>query len=194
MMPQARFRNRAMPQRLTMNETAQNACDLWVFGYGSLMWRPGFAYEERRAPLSKAVRRSLCVYSFRHRGTKEKPGLVLGLDRGGSCRGVVYRVAAALREGTLAYLTEREQMHYLYKEQYRAVELADGTFVTALCYVVDRSHEQYSGRLSLQEMLRLVRQGEGESGLNADYVRNTHAHLRELGIVDAELEQLVSQL
>ncbi len=158
------------------------------------MWRPGFAYEERQTALLRGARRSLCVYSFRHRGTKEKPGLVLGLDRGGSCRGVAFRVAAPLREATMAYLTEREQMHYLYVEQYRPVTLADGRVVTALCYVVDRSHHQYSGPLPTQEMLRLVRQGAGESGLNTDYVRNTHAHLKEMGIIDGQLEQLVSLL
>src|ERR1700683_3585424 len=110
--------------------------DLWVFGYGSLMWRPGFAYQERVSARLIGLHRALCVFFFVHRGTPERPGLVLGLDRGGMCRGIAYRVAAAARAETIAYLRAREQVTSVYLETVRRIELEDGSKrqVRALCY------------------------------------------------------------
>src|SRR5262245_12280652 len=126
--------------------------ELWVFGYGSLMWRPGFAYLERTEARLIGAHRALCVYSFVHRGTPERPGLVLGLDRGGACRGIAYRVAASERAETIAYLRAREQVTMVYRDTTRRVWLSNNPTrpVTALCYVVDRSHPQYAGRLTLE--------------------------------------------
>lgn len=169
------------------------ARDLWVFGYGSLMWRPGFAFVERQGALVCGYHRSLCVYSHVHRGTPDVPGLVLGLDRGGSCRGVAFRVGAADAEQTLAYLRAREQVTAVYREVKVTARLTNGQTVSAVCYVADRGHLQYAGRLEREELLRLIRQGVGLSGANADYVRNTHAHLRGLTIADATLDWLVGQ-
>src|SRR5690349_2563312 len=84
--------------------------DLWVFGYGSLIWKPGFEFVEQRPARLIGEHRSLCIYSMVHRGTPEKPGLVLGLDRGGACQGVAFRVARKQRDATVAYLREREQV------------------------------------------------------------------------------------
>ena len=125
--------------------------ELWVFGYGSLMWRPGFAYLERMPARLIGLHRSLCVFSFVHRGTPERPGLVLGLDRGGMCRGIAYRVAAAARDETIDYLRGREQVTSVYVETVRQIELEDKARrrVRAVCYIVDRSHVQYAGRLTL---------------------------------------------
>ncbi len=135
--------------------------DLWVFGYGSLMWKPGFEFLEQVPARLIGEHRALCVYSFDHRGTPEKPGLVLGLDRGGACRGVAFRVAARLRHDTIAYLRAREQTTHVYREVMRSVWLENEARqrVSALAYVVDRGHVQYAGRLSLTEQLRLVQQG-----------------------------------
>jgi len=169
------------------------ASDLWVFGYGSLMWRPGFPYEERLPALLRGAHRSLCVYSWHHRGTLEKPGLVLGLDRGGSCRGMAFRVPEAERTATLAYLTEREQQNYVYLERHLPVELADGRRVIGLVYVMDRGHSQYASGLSPEQQLAFVRQGVGVSGSCIDYVRNTLAHLRELGIEDRALSWIAAR-
>lgn len=167
--------------------------DLWVFGYGSLMWRPGFNFEERTLARVRGYRRALCVYSHHHRGTPERPGLVLGLDRGGSCKGIVFRVAAAKAHEVLAYLRGREQVTMVYKEIVARTLLADGREVQALCYAVDRSHLQYAGALTLEELARFVAQGVGQSGPNPDYVRNTYDHMVQLGIRDPLLAQLVER-
>src|SRR5438105_7641806 len=126
----------------------QAAEDLWVFGYGSLIWRPGFDYLERVPANIIGMHRSLCVYSFDHRGTPERPGLVLGLDFGGACRGIAYRVGAAKRGSTIAYLRAREQVTMVYRECVRRVWLEGDPKrqAPALCYMVDRRHPQYAGR------------------------------------------------
>ena len=168
--------------------------DLWVFGYGSLMWRPGFEYLERQGALIHGWRRSLCIYSHVYRGTPERPGLVLGLDRGGACHGVAFRVAASLREQTIEYLRQREQVTAVYLERNVVVHLAEGAKANAVTYVADRNHFQYAGRLERAKLLSLVLQGAGQSGPNVDYVLNTEAHLRENGIRDPVLEWLAAQL
>jgi cation transport protein ChaC len=170
--------------------------DLWVFGYGSLIWRPGFAFLERVEARLIGAHRALCVYSFVHRGTPERPGLVLGLDHGGACRGVAYRVAAAARPETIAYLRAREQATMVYRECTRAVWLKGEPErrVSALCYMVDRGHPQYAGRLTLEQQLHHVRQGRGRSGINRDYVIATVAALEELGLRETELHLLAERL
>lgn len=170
--------------------------DFWVFGYGSLMWNPGFSYVERRLGLTRGAHRSLCIYSVVHRGTHDRPGLVLGLDRGGSCWGAAYRVRSDLRDEVVAYLRGREQPTSVYKEAWRRVILTGGSEapINALCYVADRRHEEYAGRLSLAEQVRLVRQGIGEAGANPEYVENTVRHLDEAGITDHRLQQLYAEL
>jgi len=170
--------------------------DLWVFGYGSLMWRPSFAHLERTQARLIGAHRALCVYSFVHRGTPERPGLVLGLDRGGACRGIAYRVAAAARAETIAYLRAREQVTMVYRECTRRIWLDHdpGRPVLALCYMVDRSHPQYAGRLSLDQQLHHVRQGHGQSGANRDYVIATVAAMEALGLREGDLHLLAERL
>jgi cation transport protein ChaC len=170
--------------------------DLWVFGYGSLMWRPGFPFAERREARLIGAHRALCVYSFVHRGTPERPGLVLGLDRGGTCRGIAFRVAAADRAATVAYLRAREQATAVYREALRRVWLqrTPAETVSALCYMVDRAHPQYAGRLTLERQLHLVRQGHGQSGHNRDYVIATVAAMAALGLREGELHLLAERL
>ena len=170
--------------------------DLWVFGYGSLMWRPGFEFIEQVPARLIGEHRALCVYSFDHRGTPEKPGLVLGLDRGGACRGVAFRVAAAQRNHTVDYLRSREQTTSVYHEVMRSVWLENEARqrVSALAYVVDRGHVQYAGRLSLSEQLRYVQQGHGRSGNNRDYVLATVKSIEKQGFRDKQLHQLALML
>jgi cation transport protein ChaC len=170
--------------------------DLWVFGYGSLMWRPGFPFIAQVPARLIGEHRALCVYSFVHRGTPEKPGLVLGLDRGGACRGVAFRVAEKHRDDTIAYLREREQVTSVYREVMRSVWLENEPRqrVSALAYVVDRGHVQYAGRLSLAEQLRHVQQGHGQSGANREYVISTVKAIEAEGFRDAPLHQLALML
>lgn len=170
--------------------------ELWVFGYGSLMWRPGFDFIEQAPAALIGAHRSLCIYSFHHRGTQDHPGLVLGLDEGGACRGIAFRVAQANVETTLSYLREREQVTDVYLEAMKPVSLLDGSSreLEALCYIADRAHPQYAGRLSLEAQARLVRSAVGRAGANVDYVLNTARHLEEAGIHDVELMALAQRL
>ncbi len=169
--------------------------DFWVFGYGSLMWRPGFDYVEQAPARLNGAHRALCVYSWVHRGTRERPGLVLGLDRGGSCRGVAYRVAGKNREQVIAYLTERELVTEVYREVWWTIRFAGRrTPVKALTYLAERDHVQYAGRLPRETLLAMVKDGRGHSGANRDYVINTAAHLRVLGLDDPLLDWLAAEL
>jgi cation transport protein ChaC len=168
--------------------------DLWVFGYGSLMWRPGFDFVERQLGWLRGYHRALCVYSHVHRGTPQRPGLVLGLDRGGSCRGVAFRVEAAKADATIAYLRAREQVTSVYVERRARVRLDDRREVEAIAYVVDRNHAQYAGKLPLDDIVAMVRDGKGQSGDNPAYVLNTHRHLAELSVRDDVLARVVSAL
>jgi cation transport protein ChaC len=168
--------------------------DFWVFGYGSLMWRPGFAHVETARARLHGFRRSLCVYSWVHRGTEERPGLVLGLDRGGSCIGLAFRVPNELRDEVVAYLRERELVTSVYLERLLPIRLESGDSVMALCYVVDRAHQQYAGRLSVEEAANIVTGGVGQSGRNEDYLFNTLDHLKALGIRDHWLQGVADRV
>jgi glutathione-specific gamma-glutamylcyclotransferase len=168
--------------------------ELWVFGYGSLMWRPDFPYLESRPATLLGAHRALCVYSWVHRGTRDHPGLVLGLDRGGACRGVAFRVAEADAAEVVRYLRAREQVTEVYRERMRPVRFDRGAPATALAYLVDRAHPQYAGKLDVAAQLAMVAEAHGRSGPNRDYVLSTVAHLEELGIRNAGLEWLAARL
>src|SRR5262249_23303465 len=170
--------------------------DLWVFAYGSLMWRPDFPFVERVEARLLGRHRALCFYSCVHRGTAERPGLVLGLDHGGTCRGIAYRVSVGNRAYAVTYLRKREQVTSVYREVIRPIWLRrkPELRVPGLCYMVDRGHPQYAGRLSLEQQLHHVRQGHGISGANRDYVTATVAALEQLGYRETELHLLAQML
>ncbi len=168
--------------------------DLWVFGYASLMWRPGFSFAEKTRARLTGYHRSLCIRSFEHRGTRERPGLVVGLDRGGACVGLAFRVLASEHDSAVAYLRERELVTNVYRERLCPVALDDGRRVDALAYVADRDHSQYAGRLTVEEAVAQVRGAVGHFGPNEDYVLNTAAHLEELGIKDRWLSAVAHHL
>lgn len=166
----------------------------WVFGYGSLIWNPGFAFRRSEKATLHGAHRALSIYSHRHRGTPQRPGLVFGLSRGGSCRGVAFEIEEDRWPKVFAYLQAREQDRGVYREAWRNVVLESGGHVSALAYLVDERHPQYAGRLDLSRQVELVRSGRGESGENAEYVRNTAQHLIALGIRDRALMQIVAAL
>ncbi len=168
--------------------------DLWIFAYGSLMWRPDFVFVERHKARLSGYHRSLCIFSHHYRGTTETPGLVLGLDRGGSCLGVAFKVDSNHREATLDAVRARELVTGVYLEVTVNVTLPDGAQVRATTYVADRAHLQYAGKLHRQTVLACVARAAGVTGPNLDYVRNTDLHLRNIGIVDRNLAWIVQAI
>jgi len=167
--------------------------DLWIFAYGSLMWRPGFEAEEVVHARLVGWRRSFCIYSRFHRGSSRRPGLVLGLDRGGTCEGLAFRVSAEHAAETLRYLRAREQVIPVYREALVPVTLMTGERpeVMALAFLVERAHPSYAGALPLARQMQLIRGAAGQAGSNIDYLVSTLAHLAELGIRERELERLL---
>jgi cation transport protein ChaC len=168
--------------------------DFWVFGYGSLIWRPGFAHTEVRPAMLHGFHRRFCVYSHRYRGTPACPGLVLGLAPGGSCRGLAYKVPAAEGEAVMDYLYEREMVLGVYDPRWLKLRLDDGSRLRAAGFVVDPTHPQYAGRLPIGEMARLILQGEGKGGTCLEYLRNTVEHLEALDMHDRALHRLLRQV
>jgi len=156
------------------------------------MWRPGFAYAEAHHAHLIGYRRSFCIYSVHYRGTHERPGLVLGLDRGGACEGIAYRVPAADADRTLRYLRAREQVTGVYREAHVPVTLVEPAHreVLAITYLVERFHPGYTGPLPLSLQARIIRGSSGQSGSNIDYLANTILHLRKLAIRERTLERL----
>ena len=168
--------------------------DLWVFGYGSLIWSPGFRHGAAARAHLPGYHRALCIYSVVYRASHERPGLVFGLDHGGYCEGIAFEVPAAFRDETLGYLYDRELTTGAYHARRRMVQLADGSgrTVSALCFIADRAARQYAGGHSLAEQAEIVRSSRGRSGRNLDYVLNTYSHLRDYGISDRNLMRLIA--
>ena len=164
--------------------------DFWVFGYGSLMWNPGFAHEEAVKARLFGYHRALCIHSRLYRGTPERTGLVLGLDKGGSCVGMAFRVAARDEAAVAEYLHQREMMNYVYRDLRLGIRTADGRAAVALAFVADQKNAQFAGRLSAEEAAKIVSGARGTAGPNEEYVFNTLAHLKEIGIRDHWLENV----
>jgi cation transport protein ChaC len=167
---------------------------LWIFGYGSLIWDPGFPVAERRIGRVTGWHRSFCMRSIHHRGTVAAPGLVLALDRAerACCTGLALRVVEGAERETVEALRARELVSSAYEETRLLVETAEGA-LEALTYVIDPSHAQYC-RLDLEEQARIIATATGGRGRNRDYLWSTAAHLAELGIADPDLEWLAARV
>jgi len=165
--------------------------DLWVFGYGSLMWSPGFSYIQKARGRIHGYHRALCILSTRYRGTKRKPGLVMGLCRGGSCWGMAYHVHAHGVRRALARLWQREMPRRVYAPRLLQVQIAGGRQVRALAFLADPTHPAYVRELDLHGRARLVAQGIGQRGTAVDYIRNTLEHMQQLGVSDPHLERIL---
>ncbi len=165
---------------------------MWVFGYGSLVWNPGFDVAQQKIATLPDYARSFCMRSIHHRGTVEAPGLVLALDEshGARCQGVALAVAEGQEGETLEYLRARELISSAYLERMLDIRLDDGREVEAVTYVIDAHHVQYCGALPLEEQARIIARAVGDRGANTEYLFNTAAHLTELGISDGDLEWL----
>lgn len=165
-----------------------------MFGYGSLMWRPGFPFARSAQAVLPGYQRSFCVYSHVWRGTVEKPGLVLGLTPGGSCRGVAFLVAAENRAEVLDYLHDRELGTYAYLPVTLPVELGEGEMVEAYCFVADTDHPQYAGDLAQEEAVAIIMEASGKGGLNRDYLINTVKELDRHGYAEPQLRDLLAEV
>lgn len=165
---------------------------MWVFGYGSLLWNPGFDVAEQVIATLPGYARSFCMRSIHHRGTEEHPGLVLALDEDPShaCEGVALAVKAGTEAATLSYLRERELISSAYIERQLDIDLKDGRRVTAVVYVINPGHTQYCGGLPLEEQARIISRAVGGMGPNTEYLFNTAAHLADIGLHDPDLEWL----
>src|SRR5215213_7125517 len=166
--------------------------DLWVFGYGSLMWSPCFSYREKRLARVHGYHRALCILSTRYRGTHSKPGLVMGLCQGGSCWGMAFRIPQRDVRRCLARLWQREMPRRVYEPRLVPARLRGGRRVRALAFVADPRHPAYVRELDLHGRARLVAQGIGQRGPCVDYIRNTLAHMHELGVRDPHLEGVLA--
>ena len=169
---------------------------LWVFGYGSLLWNPGFEVAEQRHARLPGYARSFCMRSIHHRGTEDDPGLVLALDAqdGALCEGLALRAHDDQADAVLAYLRERELISSAYLEKRLTIQMSDGAEVEAVTYVIDPDHVQYCRGLSLEDQAQIIAKAVGGRGPNSEYLFNTAAHLDGLGIPDAELQWLVSRV
>jgi len=171
--------------------------DIWVFAYGSLMWRPDFEFIESAPALLRGYHRAFCIYSHIYRGSPKRPGLVLGLDAGGSCVGRAFRLAAEAAPGILAAIDAREMIYQVYRQRRLPVSLfrRDGRpRIVAQTYVADRSGPQYTGKLTPARMIELIRQGQGSAGGARDYLAKTVHHLNQLGLPDARLAALLREV
>lgn len=169
---------------------------MWVFGYASLLWNPGFPVARHALATLPGWHRSFCMYSIHHRGTEDHPGLVLALDaaEGGACSGQALLVEPGTEDETLAYLRERELISSAYLEKNLPVTLDTGEVVEAVTYVIDRDHVQYCGHLTLEEQARIIATAVGGRGPNTEYLYNTARHLAELGLPDHDLDWLTERV
>ena len=168
--------------------------DFWVFGYGSLMWNPGFDFEEVQLARIHGLHRAPCIYSWVHRGTRERPGIVLGLAQGGTCIGKAFRISGQNRDATLEYLRARELVTNVYLERRRSIVLESGESVEAVTYIADSKHEQFAGRLGHEALIAQIQGAVGKSGDNESYIIDTTEHLKELGIRDGLMERICREL
>lgn len=168
--------------------------NLWVFGYGSLMWNPEFTYTESTTARLYGYHRRLCLWSVRYRGTPEKPGLVVGMAPGGSCSGIAFKVKDVDIESTIDYLYEREMVSNAYKPIIKDTHLSDKRIVRALTFVSKPDHPQYAEKMSIAKITNVVADAHGPKGSNIEYIINTAAHLQTIGIDNTEIHHVANKL
>ena len=190
-------------QRMTPDERAQSKRevlsilppgeDVWLFGYGSLMWNPIIHYVERRAGQIFGYHRAFCLRTAMGRGTPERPGLTLGLERGGSCRGILFRVAGDIAEDELDFVWNREMISRAYTPHLMNAHTENGV-VRAIAFVINSEHIGYAGKLTIAETADAIATAHGRLGRCSEYLENTVLHLDDLGIADGPMHQLLLQV
>lgn len=166
----------------------------WVFGYGSLLWNPVFPVAEMRPAVLRGLHRSFCLWSLASRGTPQAPGLVLGLDRGGMCRGVALRLPAPLALDELHLLWRREMVVGSYHPKWMSVTDMEGRKLCALTFVVNRKHPQYAGKLEVDKQVEVLSSACGAFGSSGDYLERTRVALIAHGIDDPYLDKLAMMI
>ncbi len=182
--------------KMTPGDPPIDPNDFWVFGYASLMWRPGFPFAEARAATLHGYVRDMCFISIHYRGTVDEPGLVCGLmsaSAENTCRGRAYRIAPAEIEAAIKYLDDRELITSIYIPRHLELVFDDGRRVTARVYVADTAHEQFVGSWSDDEKAAAIVRGVGSEGRSLNYLSSVMDHLRELGIADAHMTALLNR-
>jgi cation transport protein ChaC len=177
----------------TILEQHDPGADVWVFGYGSLVWNPIVHHEERRVSRMHGFHRSFCLWSHVNRGSLQKPGLVLGLDEGGSCRGVAFRIARRCAAEELRLLWRREMVLGVYSPRWATVEAGDETF-RAIAFFANREHPNYAGKLPLETVMKTLVSARGQLGTPAEYLLDTVRGLIEHGVRDPYLLELRKRL
>ncbi|CAM4296001.1 gamma-glutamylcyclotransferase [Kerstersia similis] len=167
--------------------------DVWIYAYGSLIWRPDFPFLERRAATLVGHHRALCLWSCINRGTPEQPGLVFGLDLGGSCHGMAYRIDASQIDSIFPRLWQREMSTGCYQPSWLRCSSDTGD-IRALSFVMNRSHPGYITGLSQEEQIAIILGASGSCGPCSDYVLETAKALRQANILDEQLDRLARQL
>jgi cation transport protein ChaC len=175
--------------RARMLEGVADDADVWIFGYGSLMWNPAFHYIERRRGMIHGWHRSFCLWTPMGRGTPDNPGLVLGLDRGGCCNGIAYRIAASDRKTELPVLWRREMVADGYHARWVTVNGEAGE-ERAITWVINPKGERYAGKLPMEALAKTLATAAGRLGSCRDYLENTVEHLDELGIGERPLHAI----
>jgi cation transport protein ChaC len=167
--------------------------DVWLFAYGSLMWNPMVEFAERQLAVVRGYHRRFCLWTHLGRGSAESPGLVLGLERGGVCRGVAYRIGAAIAQAELELVWHREMATDVYRPRWLSMRTATGRR-WAIAFVVNRRHERYAGALPEAQVVASIAHATGALGPCATYLFNTTAHLEALGVRDRRLSRLRDQV
>jgi cation transport protein ChaC len=165
----------------------------WIFAYGSLLWDPGFEYEESRPATIYGYHRRFCIYSHIYRGTSERQGLVFGLDRGGSCRGRAFRVAPNFTRQVLSKIWDREMIYSVYLPRILSAHV-DEDRIKCRTFVANQCHEQFAGKMDLPRTAEMIAGASGKAGTNSDYLENTLTHLQELGLQDRRLLRLRAEV
>ncbi len=163
--------------------------DVWLFGYGSLMWNPTIHYVERRAAKLYGYHRQFCLWTHMGRGTPEQPGLMLGLQSGGSCNGIAYRVEADIADHELSVVWNREMVSGAYVPKIVQIR-TNGAPVNAIAFVINQNHDRYAGRLPDETIVDAIAKAEGPIGRCCNYLFNTVENLDELGIGDGPMHSL----
>ena len=174
-------------------DTLPAAESAWIFAYGSLLWDPGFEYEESRPATIYGYHRRFCIHSHIYRGTPKRSGLVFGLDRGGSCRGRVFRVAPDAARQVLGIIWDREMVYRVYLPRTLSAH-AEEDRIECRTFVANPSHEQYAGKMDVMHMAAVIAGASGKAGANSDYLEKTLSHLQELGLQDGRLLRLRTEV